>query len=82
MINDIPLSAITPLRLQKVMDYFYRVKKLKESTVRNYSGILRRMLQQAVDEGYIPYNPAAHLRVPRLIVNHHAIGCICMGFED
>ena len=34
------------------MDYFYRVKKLKESTVRNYSGILRRMLQQAVDEGY------------------------------
>lgn len=57
------LAELSPHQIQR----FYNSLDLSPKSVRNIHGILHSALEQAVEVGYIRYNPAHNRKLPRMV---------------
>ena len=63
----IRLQELKKLQLQKFFNSLQSgVKPLSSKTIKNVHGILHKALATAVELGYIPYNPADNIKLPRI----------------
>lgn len=76
LVNDLGeelLPTLTPERLQKTLDHLFFEKKLVPTSIHKAKSLMNRYLKAAVDEGQIVSNPAAHLSVPDIVIEHNDI---------
>lgn len=66
MLGSVKLSALTTAQIQKFCNDLTRQKKLAPKTVKNAYGILHKALEQAYENRLISYNPASHIKLPRI----------------
>ncbi len=66
-IGAIRLQSLTAVNIQKMYNDFQRQDKpLSPKSIKNVHGVLHKALQQAVELGYIKFNPSDACKLPRV----------------
>ncbi|MDR0325096.1 MAG: site-specific integrase [Oscillospiraceae bacterium] len=65
-LGRVKLSALSTHTIQTAINKYYRDKGLSPKTVKNAHGVLHKAMQQAVEIGYLRFNPANSIRLPRI----------------
>lgn len=65
-LGDIKLSALSTHTIQTLYNRLQRDKGLSPKTIKNVHGALHKALQQAVELGYIRFNPTDSCKLPRV----------------
>ncbi len=67
-LGAVKLQALTAPQIQRFYNSLQKGEKpLSAKTIKNIHGVLHRALQQAVDVGFIRYNPSDACKLPRII---------------
>ncbi len=64
-LGAVKLSALTAPHIQKFYNNLQRENGLSPKTIKNLHGILHKALQQAVEVGYLRFNPSDACKLPR-----------------
>ena len=65
-LGAIKLSSLSVHPIQTLNNKLHRERNLSAKTLKNIHGVLHKALQQAVELGYIKYNPADACKLPRV----------------
>lgn len=66
-LGAIRLSALSAHDIQKLYNSLQKGDKpLSAKSIKNLHGVIHKAMQQAVELGYIPFNPAAACKLPRV----------------
>ena len=65
-LGAIKLSSLNTPSIQKFYNSLQKEKHLSPKTIKNLHGVLHKALQQAVEVGYIRFNPSDSCKLPRV----------------
>ncbi len=64
-LGAVKLAALNTLAIQKFYNSLQKTTELSPKTIKNLHGVLHKALQQAVEVGYIRFNPSDACKLPR-----------------